>query len=239
MLVRALLIAAGLLYGAQASAIALKDQFNLERQTYKVASSFYYVSFDEGSSESYTELERVLGEMDSELAAVETTEVEKLADVTNAWNALRKYSRGNNMKDEGYTDHYASVDLNRSREDLINILQSNVDQPKSLSLELEALKLAAEMQRLAMHYAEGSVSLLGFPYDELDVDAKKFGAELRAFEKKVASQKPDAKRAVSEALRAWVYIENALIQFYEINVPELVKRMNDVIVEKLVAASQS
>ncbi|WP_062260275.1 hypothetical protein [Endozoicomonas arenosclerae] len=237
MFARLCCIVVSLFYLSQSSAITLKEQFNLERQAYRVASSFYYISFDEGSSDAYQELEKELLNMDSELNAIKTPNVEQLNDIKASWETMKGFSRQNEMKDDGYTSHYATVDLNTSRSDLVKIISSE-SYAEPLPEDVKALRLAADMQRLAMLYAEGSVSLIGFPYDELDIDAKKFGEELRALEKSLTGKSPEAKKKAKEAVRAWVYIENALIQYYEINVPELVKRMNDVIVSRLLDVSE-
>ncbi|KEQ17660.1 hypothetical protein [Endozoicomonas numazuensis] len=237
MFARLCCIVVSLFYLSQSSAITLKEQFNLERQAYRVASSFYYISFDEGSSDAYQELEKELLNMDSELNAIKTPNVEQLKGIKATWEVMKDFSQKNEMKDDGYTSHYATVDLNSSRDDLIKVISSE-SYAEPLPSDIKALKLAADMQRLAMLYAEGSVSLIGFPYDELDVDAKKFGDQLRALQKTLADKNPEARKKAKEAVRAWAYIENALIQYYEINVPELVKRMNDVIVGRLLDVSE-
>ena len=237
MFARLCCIVVSLFYLSQSSAITLKEQFNLERQAYRVASSFFYISFDEGSSDAYQELEKELLSMDSDLNAIKTPNVEQLKDIKTSWESMKSFSRKNEMKDDGYTSHYATVDLNTSRADLIELISSE-SYAEPLPSDVKALRLAADMQRLAMLYAEGSVSMIGFPYDELDVDAKKFGDELRALEKALNGKNPEARKKVKEAVRAWAYIENALIQYYEINVPELVKRMNDVIVGRLMDVSE-
>ncbi len=239
MYLRLLMIAAICLHVPLTSAVTIKDQLILEQQAYKVASSFYYISLDEGNSEAYDELETVLLEMDGKLAGVRSEDQVKLSEVKQAWKALKAFSRKNEMKDEGYTSHYATVDVNTSRASLVKALRGDNRSIDTPALDIEALELAAEMQRLEMYYTEGAVSLLGFPYDKLDVDAKKFGKRVRAFEQRVKKESPEAKKKAAEIVRAWVYIEKALINFHEINVPELVKRMNKVIVTKLVEISKA
>ncbi|MRI35156.1 hypothetical protein EOPP23_19500 [Endozoicomonas sp. OPT23] len=236
---RLLLIAAICLHVPLTSAVTIKDQLILEQQAYKVASSFYYISLDEGNSEAYEELETVLTEMDGKLAGVRSEEQAKLNEVRSAWKALKGFSRKNEMKEEGYTSHYATVDVNTSRANMVKALRGDDRSIKSPALDVEALELAAEMQRLEMYYTEGAVSLLGFPYDKLDVDAKAFGERVRKFEQRIKRESPETGKTAAEIVRAWVYIEKALINFHEINVPELVKRMNKVIVSKLVEISKA
>lgn len=236
---RLLIIAVICLHVPLTSAVTIKDQLILEQQAYKVASSFYYISLDEGNNESYEELEAVLQEMDGKLAGVRSEDQARLDEIRKAWKSLKDFSRKNEMKDEGYTSHYATVDVNTSREKLVKALRGESRAIESPALDVEALELAAEMQRLEMYYTEGAVSLLGFPYDKLDVDAKAFGKRIRLFENRVKKESPEDVRRASEVVRAWVYIEKALVNFHEINVPELVKRMNKVIVSKLVDISKA
>jgi deoxyribodipyrimidine photolyase-like uncharacterized protein len=87
--------------------------------------------------------------MDSELSAVKTSNLEELKEIQVSWQKMKEFSRKNEMKDDGYTSHYTTVDLNESRSELVKMIKGEPS-TEPLSSDLKALRLAADMQRLAM-----------------------------------------------------------------------------------------
>ncbi len=229
------------------------DVYAMKRHVFHIVSAFHIITLEAGDQPAIDRLDQKLEDAEALLETLVVKDEAVLAEDMQALNALwsrfKEHALANDIQDNGYTNAYAIVDINRSRDDMIAVLdgiESKVlAQHEDEPLRIRLLQLSVEMEQLTMAYLLLSTMVGGAEgiytgddsVESTDAMAAAFGQRLRTLIEQARNSDTIGYEEVEKAGKFWRYIEPSMINFNTNSVPTIVAMYNDRIVSNLLGAA--
>ena len=242
-----------LFQGSLAWGVTQDDVYAMKRHVYHIVSAFHIITLEAGDQPAIDRLDEKLEDAEALLETLVVKDDAVLAEEVQAlktlWLRFKEHALANDIQDNGYTNAYAIVDINKSRDEMVALLddiETTVqDQNEEDPLRIRLLQLSVEMEQLTMAYLLLSTMVGGTEgiytgddnVESTDAMAAAFGQRLRTLIEQSRDSNTIGNEALEKAGKFWRYIEPSMINFNTNSVPTIVAMYNDRIVSNLLGAA--
>ncbi|OQX37034.1 MAG: hypothetical protein B0D91_07750 [Oceanospirillales bacterium LUC14_002_19_P2] len=149
-----------LFQGSLAWGVTQDDVYAMKRHVFHIVSAFHIITLEAGDQPAIDRLDEKLADAEALLETLEVKEdsviAEDMQTLKAFWPRFKEHALANDIQDNGYTNAYAIVDINKRRDDMIELLDAIETKVLALyeeePLRIRLLQLSVEMEQLTMAY---------------------------------------------------------------------------------------